>query len=298
MLDFKSPALEDISWAKPILSSYGGPGSDDTFGSIFVWQETFDTKIFKYGEFLLKLYSSNGEKTYGFPVGKGDLTETIKLLIKDANERNIPFIFGGLTENKMKFLNEIMSGKFSYIEERDREDYIYSVENLINLKGKKYHSKRNHISKFNHLYKWSYEDISSNNISRCRAFIDKWFSENVALKRSDITLEKVAIDKTFSSYDELGFAGGIILIDGEICALTIGEKVNNEIFDIHFEKALLEYNGLYTVINNEFAKRKLQSYHYINREEDMGIPGLKKAKLSYYPAVLLKRYRAEYNQID
>ncbi|MDQ5983581.1 MAG: hypothetical protein RUMPE_00605 [Eubacteriales bacterium SKADARSKE-1] len=294
MLDFKSPSLNDSEWVKQILSLCGGPGSEDTFSSIFVWQDAFNTKILKYGDFLLKFYEDFEEKIYGFPVGRGDLAEIVNILIKDAGERNIPFVFGGITENKVKFLNEIMPDKFNFIEERDREDYIYNSENLINLKGKKYHSKRNHISKFNRLYKWSYEDISDNNTSACKEFIEKWFSENLALKRSDMSLEKKALERAFSNYNELELVGGVIYIDGQIVALTMGEKINDEIFDVHFEKALLEYNGLYAAINNEFAKRRLYSYHYINREEDMGIPGLRKVKSSYHPVVLLKRYRAEY----
>lgn len=291
MLDFKTPILEDLSWVRSIFYSTKTFGSDNTFGNVFFWKDSTNIEILKYKDFILRYYKDNVPK-YRFPFGKGDFGETIDLLKEDAKKRNINLIFGGITEEEKDILWEIMPDRFEYVEEKNREDYIYNSEDLINLKGRKYHSKRNHVAKFKKTYNWQYSDITEGNIQDCKKFADRWFNESLNFKSSNILEEKVAINRALDNFNYFDLLGGIIMVDSQIIALTIAEKINEEIVDVHFEKALTDYKGIYTVINNEFAKRKLNSFKYINREEDLGLEGLRKSKRSYHPCKILKRYEA------
>lgn len=291
MLNFKSPTLEDLCWVRPIFQNSETIGSDNTFGNIFFWKNSTKIKILNYKNFILRCYEDKVPK-YRFPFGKGNFKETIDLLKDDAEKRKINLIFGGITENEKDILQELMPDQFEYLEEENREDYIYKSDDLINLSGKKYHSKRNHISKFKKNYNWKYSDITKENISECKGFIDKWFEKNLSNKKPDIIEEKIAIHEALDNFNFFDLLGGIILVDSKIVALTIAEKINEKIVDVHFEKAFTDYDGIYAVINNEFSKRRLNSFKYINREEDLGIEGLRKSKKSYHPHIILKRYEA------
>ncbi len=293
MLNFKSPTPEDKDWVRAIFRSTDTLGCDNCFGNIFFWRNFSKIKILKYENFILRCYTDNVEK-YRFPFGSGSLKEAVEILMQDAYEKRNKMIFSGITESEKDKLQKIIPGKFDYIEERNKEDYVYNTKDLIELKGKKYHSKRNHVVNFKRLYNWSYEDIGKDNLDECKKFTDLWFERNLANKGDKILEEKKALSSALSYFDYFDLMGGIIRVDSKITALTIAEKINNKAVDICFEKAFTEYNGIYAVINNEFAKRNLMSFDYINREEDLGIEGLRKSKSSYHPAMLIKRYEAIY----
>lgn len=292
MLDFKIPGVNDRSWVAPILEKSGCIGADCAFGTMYIWQDAYNIKICRYKDFILKTIGKEDELSYSFPIGFGNTKEALEILMQDAKDRNIDFKMIGLAESAVEFLEKEMPGCFLFEERRDLADYIYNTEDLALLKGKKYHSKRNHISKFERSYPFKYENISENNIEDCRRFCDRWFKENKDQKDSSIDMEKIALEKTFNNFNDLGFLGGFIKSDDEIIALEIGEKINDDVFLVHFEKALLSYTGSYTMINREFSARELENYKFANREEDMGIEGLRKAKLSYHPSLLLKKFVA------
>ena len=291
-LIFKTATMDDKIWIKEIFSNFFSLGSESSFGGIFIWGDVYGLKVCRYKDFLLRKFAENDKDYFLFPAGNGDLEACLNTLIEYSRKSGGKITFIGLTKNNLEQIENIFPEKFEFLEERDKEDYIYNAYDLINLKGRKYHSKRNHISKFNRLYEWQFEEISELNIEACKDFCNKWFLENEDDKRSDIVFEKMAIKKALDNYKELELVGGVIKVEGKIVSLTCGEKINKYTFDIRFEKALKSYEGAYAVINNEFAKRYLNNFSYINREEDLGIPGLRKVKLSYHPAALLKRYRA------
>lgn len=288
MLKFRYAEISDKKWIDDIFKNSGYMGADFCFGSLYLWQDIYKCKICKKEDFLYKIYEGK-EIYYAFPVGSGDYKNAIEILIEDSNIRNTPFKMFGITEDMKKILGSIMPNKFRFELKRDMSDYIYNSNDLSCLNGKKYHSKRNHISKFKKSYNWEYKNIDIKSLDNVRLFFDKWFLLN---SDKNIEAEKSAVKKTLDNFLELGLSGGYIEVDGQIIALTIGEVINDETFDIHFEKALLEYSGSYATINQEFVKRNLSNYKYINREEDMGIEGLRKSKLSYHPAFLLDRYNA------
>lgn len=291
MLKFLEPTIEDKQWAKPIFLNSGYIGSDNTFGNSFIWKDAYKLKICRYNDFLLRIYGDD-KVTYGFPLGKGNLQDIINILIDDASKRGEKLSFVGLTTSMFLTLNKIMPDAFIFKSTRDTADYIYGSSDLINLKGKKYHKKRNHISKFKTTHDFIYDDISKENIDDCRVILKQWYSENDYKDNESLCNEKRALELALDNFTELEFIGGIIRVGGLPVALTIGEKINNDVFVVHFEKALKEYRSVYAIINNEFAKRNLSVYKYINREEDLGLEGLRKAKMSYYPQIILEKYIA------
>lgn len=295
MLDFHFPTLADKEWVNKALEKSRFWGCEYSFGNIFLWSKFYQTQIAQYKDFLL--FKSGSENfCYCFPAGEGDLREAIEVIREDARACGQGFCLYGVTKSAIDELETAMPGSFDYIPSRNDFDYIYNSEDLINLPGKKYHGKRNHIARFNREQNWSYEDITPQNIAECLAFNALWEKEKGEGVTNGLQSELEMIENAFKHFQQLGFVGGLLRADGKIVAYTFGEEINSEIFDIHVEKALASVNGAYPMINREFAARKLGGYAYINREEDLGEEGLRKAKLSYYPSVLLEKHRAVYRE--
>ncbi|UZT83247.1 DUF2156 domain-containing protein [Caproicibacterium sp. BJN0003] len=282
MLSFNYPTLEDRIWLQPILSQSGWMGSEAAFGTLFLWNHTYHSKICRHENFVF-LCSGKHCCAYNFPIGENPY-EGMELLIEDAKEKKIPFKMWGITQPGIEELQRDFPGRFEYDFDRNGSDYIYSTKDLITLSGRKYHSKRNHIAKFERSYAWRYEEITQDNMNDCREIAIKWKQDNDGPEA-----EMEALEKAFQNFEALHLQGGLIYVNEKPAAFTIGEEINAKVFLLHFEKAL-PYDGLYAVINHEFAQRHLEQYDYVNREEDMGLEGLRKAKLSYQPAFLLQKY--------
>ena len=183
--------------------------------------------------------------------------------------------------------------RFTIEENREDADYIYTVEKLRDLKGRKLSSKRNHIKHFERNGEWKFKLIESGeDIDSARAFVAEFYKEK---GDPDLVKEADAIEQMFENYEALGFFGGLLYQNGEPVAFTAATQLDQLTMDVHFEKALPGVEGAYTMINREFVKaisEKFPDVEYINREEDMGLEGLRKAKESYHPDVLLMKYTA------
>lgn len=290
MLKFKEPSLEDIHWAKPVLFSSGMTGCDAVFGTLYLWRNEYKIKICRRDEFLFRMYGYGGKISYGIPIGKGDIKSAVDLLIEDARARGLGELnLTGVDSENAERLSKLYPGKAEFISHRESADYIYLQSDLALLSGRKYHGKRNHISKFTRLYpSYTLEKITRENIEDALEVSRRWAAENNDSEK-DFDGETRAINEAFENFDALGLFGAIMRVDGKPVAMTVAEAVNDEVADIHFEKALSEYQGAYTMLNREFAHKYLSDFKLINREEDLGIEGLRKAKLSYYPLVLLEK---------
>lgn len=296
MLKFEYATIEDRQWLHPILAAGGKMGSENAFGTLFIWNESYHSRICRQDGFV---FLSSGEHfhTYNFPyvadpANAGSLKDALQILIDDAAEKGFHFQMWGMTDPEIARMEEAMPGKFTFTIDRDGADYIYNSSDLIELAGRKFHGKRNHVSKFNRQYQWEYEDVTADTVEICREINREWYRLNDSDPENGLDKEVCALKKAFDNFDALHLSGGIIRVEGKPVAYTIGEEINPKVFLLHFEKALPGYDGLYAVINNEFARRHLAGYQYINREEDLGIEGLRKAKLSYHPAIILEKYRA------
>ncbi len=290
MFQFEFPTIEDRKWMQPILSQSGNMGSESAFGTLFLWSDTYFSKVCRFEDFML-LCSGGHFHTYNLPVGGEKPYEAIDAIIEDAHERGIPFKMWGITQDGIAELQELFPDRFNYELDRNGSDYIYETSDLINLPGRRFHGKRNHLAQFDRAYDWSYEDITAENREDCLAVAKQWCEANGGCDgETGSQKEGCAIRKAFQNFDELHLQGGLIRIDGKPVAFTVGEEINPQTYLLHFEKALDGYNGLYAAINHEFAARHLSGYQYVNREEDLGLEGLRKAKLSYHPAFLIQKY--------
>jgi hypothetical protein len=185
-----------------------------------------------------------------------------------------------------------MPGAFDFEESRDDADYVYLTERLSTLSGKKLQPKRNHISRFKDNPDWRYEDISEENIEDCLIMSKDWCEKYNCEDSQDLDDEYCAVRQALQHYFTLGFDGGLIRREGKVVAFTIGEPLNNSAYVVHIEKAYHDIQGAYPLINQEFVLRNCQDYTYVNREEDTGDLGLRQAKLSYGPDILLTKYTA------
>ena len=288
MLEFKYSTPQDKQWIDEVLSKSRHMGCIYSFAQTFIWANKYNTKVCRYKDALL-IMGGYEEKAYMYPAGDYDIHEIIEVLRQDSRERGIPFVIAAAEEWQMQELAQAYPDEFEFTEDRDSFDYIYLASDLINLAGRKYHGKRNHIAKFMRRYpECVYENINKDNLCQCVDAAKLWYEQNK--DKEGLDQELAAIKRAADHFEEFGFVGGMLKIDGKAVAFTMGERLNKDIFVVHFEKALEGYEEAYTVINNRFASECLSGYTYINREEDMGIEGLRKAKLSYRPHILLKKY--------
>ena len=286
MLEFKEITLEDKPRLEKILKNSKDVSCENTFVNLFVWQGAYYNKIaFKNGNLFIK-YGRGSEENYRLPVG-GNLEDGLREIISHCGGK-YPTFWNPITEDFSR-LPKWFLDRYDIIPSRDSFDYIYLQKDLAELSGKKYHAKRNHISAFSKKYDWHYEDITEGNIQKIRICAEKWYNENSDRLDKYALVERDGVLKVLQNIDYLKVSGGAIFVKDEVVAFTLGTPINDRVFDIFAEKALPEFAEGYAVINNRFAKQ-LSGYKYINREDDMGLEGLRRAKLSYKPAVILEKY--------
>lgn len=294
MLEFNVPKIEDKNWVNECFKFVKSMNCEYTFGNLFLWSAAYRTKISHYKNFLICRWGKNEDTTYSVPIGCGDFKEAVLEIINDAKMLGITPHFAGVTEHYKALLNECLPNKFVFSHDDGDNDYIYNVSDLANLSGKRYHGKRNHISNFKkNNPDWKYEEISEKNISECIELHSSWIYDKDK-NEADYSFEFEAVLNGFENYKALGMVGGIIRVQSKVIAYTYGEPLNDECFVTHFEKAPADIQGAYAIINQEFAKRLLEkNYKYVNREEDLGIAGLRKAKQSYKPVLWLNKDNAD-----
>ncbi len=286
MLNFKKIELSDVRKLNPFVTSPARFSCESSVVNLVTWAQMYDN-MYAIKDGMLFIKSGGVEdETFRLPFG-GNLQKGIEILKQYTNKEYPPL----WVQQGERFLDfKVNFGElYEFIPQRDAFDYIYLQSDLATLSGKKYHSKRNHISAFSKKYNWEYREITEQNIPDVLDCMNKWYSENADRFDRHMQCEKQGIELILQNMKLLNVRGGAIYIDGKIVAFTLGSTINCDVFDIHIEKALSEYATAYTVINNEFAKT-LADYKYINREDDLGIEGLRKAKLSYKPNLLLKKY--------
>lgn len=299
-LPFHKPSLSDKPAVDRVFTGTTYYGCFCSFATLFLWKDRYVTEIAVSGDTLfIRGRDEDGSLYYMYPMGRSyDIRACIAALREDAAGFGEKLCILCAEGWQCDELRTAFPDEFSFIETRDEFDYLYRTEHLIQLGGKKFHAKRNHISRFTRSYPdWRYEDISPANLRECAAFTGQWL-ENAISGEADgeevyeLCMENSAIALALRQFDTLGLVGGLLRVGGNIVALTLGEPLNDRVFVTHFEKADMAYDGAYAVINQQFAEHRLTSYEYINREEDMGKEGLRRAKLSYYPDILLEKYTA------
>lgn len=214
-------------------------------------------------------------------------------LLAICHEEGIQLLIAPASEQDRAQMLEWFPGRFLIEGDRNDYDYIYAREKLATLAGKKLHGKRNHIARFKDSGDWSYEPMTAENIEECRTMTYTWIHMREEKWNEEMNQEISVLHEAFDHMQELGLVGGVLRRDGQIVAFSIGERLNSETFVVHFEKAYPDLQGAYPMINQQFVLHECEGYAYVNREEDTGDPGLRKAKLSYYPDILLPKYELE-----
>lgn len=292
MLEFKDITLIDKGWMQDLISRSNYRGCEYNFTTLYIWRNVFNTQVCRFNNFML-IKSGKKDISFLFPPGEGDLAQTIELLEKYAADNKIKFHMHSAPQQAKDQIEQLFPGKYDFIADRNTFDYIYLSEKLITLSGKKLHSKRNHINRFKDTYagRWQYERIDENNIEECIQLNRKWCEENDCEHDESMRDEQCAVQQSFKAFFQLGLKGGLIRVDGNVIAFSIGEPLNSDTFVVHIEKADSAIQGAYPMINQQFVTDYCRDYQYINREDDVGDEGLRKAKLSYYPEMLHEKYR-------
>lgn len=297
MIEFKEVTVDDKKWIDPLLALADMRGCHQNFTNIFAWSKIYFYRVAKVENFLIVKGIMNDLHYYFYPAGRGDLKSVFKTLQEDAAACGHDFVLAGISSENMAEMKRVFPDHFEYQEMRDSFDYVYSLDKLVSLSGNKLHSKRNHVNRFiKSNQDWSFELISLANIAECWEMNLEWCKIH-SEPGDEIAKECCAVRRCFDNFNELGLEGGFIRLEGRVVAYTMGEKLNSDTYVIHIEKAFGEVPGAYQIINYKFAE-VIQNNHpeliYVNREEDMGFEGLRKAKLSYHPEFLEEKFMATY----
>jgi len=292
MLEFQSIKPEDREKFTPYLAYAQGRGCEYNFNNLYLWGRQRATIM---GERLLCFSQYNRKSVYLFPVGPGPLKPALEAIMEDAHQRGIPCRISGMNEQDIRQVEALFPGEFTYHFDRDSFDYVYSVEQLAALAGKRMQKKRNHLNRF-----WKEHPnarilpITAQELTRVQQMVASWFALRERTDPlGDFAMEKAAVSKTFSHWEALGMEGVFLEDkDGQILAMAAGSLLWEDTFDIHFEKALDIADGTYGAVNNGFAKYLQSKYpqlKWLNREDDLGIQGLRQAKLSFNPEFLVEK---------
>ena len=286
MLDFHTPTLDDKERIEAFVRQSGQIGCDVTFVNTFLWRNRYDIRVAFTEDSYFKSYYTDGKLSgYTFPMTTGEIRTAIDRILEDARERGIRPLIGLLNDRNASVIRELYCDRVCIEPDRDSFDYLYLRSDLAELSGKKYHAKRNHLSRFHRTYEnYSIEEINKNNFKDVIAVAKRWQQD------AEDNGELNAIRDALLYFDRLGLFGILLYVDERPVAMSIGSRISDDVCDVNFEKAV-EIDEAYAVINNEFAKT-FDRFTYLNREEDLGLEGLRKSKLSYYPFELIQKSTA------
>ncbi|MDR0745192.1 MAG: phosphatidylglycerol lysyltransferase domain-containing protein [Mediterranea sp.] len=289
MIPFKDLMLEDKETITKYTMNSNRRNCDLSFSNLCSWRFLYDTQFVEIDGFLVLKFRAREKLAYMTPVGEGDLKKVIVALEENAREEKEDFYMLGVTPDMKEEIEAAMPGRFTFTANRDYADYIYLRTDLANLTGKKYQSKRNHINKFKKIYHYEYIPLSPEHIRECLRLEAEWCKTNHCEEQEGMLNERRAIVYALTHFEKLGLTGGLLCVNSKIAAFTFGMPINRDTFGVHVEKADTNIDGAYAMINYEFANHIPEQYTYVNREEDLGVEGLRKAKLSYQPAIILEK---------
>ncbi len=271
--------------------------SELNFTNFFMWRDYYKIQYSIVNDFLCIISIMDKDQPFCFfPIGDYGRTDELKCTLYILRE-----YFSEMGWNfKLKRVSSEQAAVFKSLgfcyntmEDRDNFDYLYSVKSLSTLAGKKLDGKRNHINKFKKLYTFEYEEITESNISDCKTILENWCIQRNYTEQDSLVAERRANLDLLDNYKLLGLKGAVIKVDGIPQAFTVGEQLNSDTAVIHIEKANADIHGLYPLINQQFIANEWTHMEFVNREQDLGLEGLRKAKLSYNPVSFVEKYVVE-----
>ena len=289
--EFKPVAIEDLEPISARLWEYQPETSELTFTNMFIWRPHYGFRWSLYEDWLLVI-GTNGAGVQALPpVGPASRAEVSAMLLRWMKEE------GGIAEPGIdradaRLVAELTeSGAFLFEPSRDHFDYVYRTEDLIQLAGKPYRAKRNHLNYLLRSYRIVYEPVTESMVEACLGLAANWCSLRRCEEDLNLLGEWDAIREAFNHFGRLRMEGGAIFINGRLEAFALGERLNGQTVVVHIEKANTEIRGLYAAINQQFCEKQWADTPFINREQDLGEPGLREAKLSYNPDHLVEKFR-------
>ena len=294
MIDFRNIELSDKELYNEQLYQNETRGCQYSFSNLFMWGLQGIAFIHNHAV----LYSRfDCHCFYPFPVGSGDKKPVLDAIFTDAKERGLCPCLTGLNENDKQILEMLYPNQFYFHADRNSYDYVYDINDLADLKGRKLHRKRNHLKHFKKNHPdYIVTPITKGNMEQVQAFVDEWYKLKLEENpEGDYHHEQAALEKVFTHYEDLEMDGLLLEENGEVLGFTMASPMSSDTYDVHYEKARGDIDGAYTTINSEFAnyiRNKYPHIKYLDREEDMGLSGLRKAKMSYFPHHLIKKYKA------
>ena len=291
-LAFHPLTLFDREAMQAVTLHSGRRNCNYTFANLVGWQFWYYTEVCVLEKAMVLRYTFDDQRAYMVCTSEDLSLELIEALFDDSNG---DLTLMGLEDSQVEQLS-MLNGPLSITTEpvRDQYDYIYRRTDLATLHGKHLDAKRNHINRFRAEHPdFEYRPLTPESFDECRRLTEIWQEEknqndNENENRNEtINAELRVMDTIFSNWDALGMIGGSIFVDGRMVAFTYGSAVTTDTFDVCVEKADRHVEGAFAIINQQFAEHLPEQYVYLNREEDMGIPGLRQAKLSYHPEILL-----------
>ena len=285
------PELEPVGLAHQeevarLLAEEQPVSSELTFTNLFIWRHHYRFRLCRLAGCLLILARPPGVEPFWLPpVGPGK-AEVCRLLLGE------PLLARAIARVPEAYLAQcgLSANQFAVREEEGQADYVYLTEDLIGLAGRRYAGKRNHLKRFQALYRWEYRRLSPELVGECLQFEESWCQVRACPRQLGLEAERVAIWEALEGFGRLGYVSGVILVEGRVAAFSLGERLNEECAVIHIEKASPDYEGAYQAINQQFLEHNLAGHRFVNREQDLGDAGLRRAKLSYHPHHLVRKY--------
>jgi len=291
MLDFQNLDLAKKEIYLTHLRTGSQRGCEYAFANLYMWGRQRAAFVEGY----LVLFSQFSRRSvYPWPRGTGDIRPVLDAIIADAAQRGIPCRITGMSQEQRELLELLYPGRFRFHNDRDGYDYVYAIDDLADLKGRKYQRKRNHFNRFcQNFPHYSVTSICPQNLPLVRNFAESWFLRRQQEDpEADLHMERSALKKALDHFEDLDMEGLLLMDGNDVLAFTIGSPLSGDTFDIHFEKATADADGAYTAINCLFARYLREKYpqlRFLNREDDMGLEGLRRAKLSYLPHHMVEK---------
>lgn len=293
--EFKDVDLSSQEVFNRFLSRFPLEASEYNFTNIFAFRKAYSFKVSLLYDNLMILRDSEPVSVF-CPVGNSQIPKVFEQLFSYMRTRTEDPYLERVPESFVKKYLTVNKNLIAQ-EERDHFDYVYLVKELAQLRGNKFHDKKNKINKFKSIYQYQYQTLTPYLIDECIEFEDDWCEKRDCGKFPGLEREQCAILEMLNNFSALNITGGIIRVDNRIVALTLGEKFLKDTMAIHIEKANADIPGLYQVINQEFLKHEAGGCIYVNREQDLGIDGLRQSKMSYNPLRFIKKYKIKCREV-
>lgn len=282
--------LSDRTWLAPRLRDLRPRQSEFTFTNLFMWRDPYQLRLSEVdGAPLLFAWPPDLEDSFLLPPLPPASALTLRRALDHlAAAGRAPRLCRATAEDLQRL--GVTEEEFAIEQDRDHWDYVYLVRDLIALAGNRYHGKRNHLEQFAREHEFRYLPLTPDLVPACRELQDRWCDEKHCDLVATLRAEARAVKEVLTHLDDLGVTGGCLEVDGKVEAFALGELLNPETVVVHIEKANAAYHGLYQAINQQFLEQAWSSVTYVNREQDLGVPGLRRAKQSYRPHHMVEKF--------